>query len=425
MRPLLLNYTELRGGAARAANRLHRALRSAGVESTMLVQIRDTDDYTVLGPRSNLERFLGLVRPAVDLLPILAYRHRTKGTYYPGWLPSSITSRVAAIAPDVVHLHWVAGGYVTPHGISRLRAPLVWTLHDMWAFTGGCHYDDGCGKFTERCGACPALGSKRRHDLSWWNWRRKMKNFTGLRGVIITPSRWLAEQARRSAVLGKQMVRVIPNAVDTARFRPMPRAQARDWLGLPADRTVVLFGAANPNSEPRKGFKYLQAALSEFAATRPQRAPMAVVLGAEAPRKPPDVGMELRYMGSLNDDAALALLYCAADVFVAPSTQENLSNMVVESLSCGTPVVAFSIGGMPDMIEHRVNGYLASAFDTSDLAAGIEWAVAEQRRAELSAAARSSAVSRYEQQRVAQAHIEVYREAMELAASGPKTNDAA
>jgi glycosyltransferase involved in cell wall biosynthesis len=418
LKTLLLNYTELRGGAARAANRLHRGLRAIGVDSQMLVQIRDTDDFTVLGPRGNLERFFGIVRPAIDMLPLLAYPRRTKATYYPGWLPSAIRGRVNGLTVDLAHLHWVAGGYMTPAAIKGLRVPLVWTLHDMWAFTGGCHYDDGCNKHATRCGACPVLGSASRYDLSLWGWRRKRSSFSGLPFTIITPSRWLGEVASRSSILGGSRVRVIPNGIDTSLYRPLERMHARDLLGLPKDRPIILFGALNPTGDARKGYRYLHAALEQTSATWSGQAPLAVVMGAEKPKVPLGLTMEVRYFGALSDDISLVLMYSSANVLVAPSTQENLSNMVMEALACGTPCVAFDVGGMPDMIEHRRNGYLAAPFDTQDLAAGIVWVLEDKERWKtLSATARRKVETCFELSSVAKSHVGVYQEAIESTAA--------
>lgn len=382
----------------------------------MLVQVKWGDDPNVVGPHGKLLRLVNTFRKGLDVLPALLYGKPTS-TFYPGWLPSGIPSRVMAISPDLVHLHWVAGATLTPGGVARLRRPLVWTLHDMWPFTGGCHYDDGCGRHTARCGQCPLLGSTRLHDLSLWNWRRKRRHWHALSLMVISPSRWLAVLASRSTLLGEHPVRVIPNCIDTARYRPLPRAQARDSLGLPQRCPLILFGAMNATADPRKGYRFLQPALARLASQwrGPGEGPMALVFGGERPATPPDFGMRVRYLGALSDDASLAAAYSAADVFVAPSTQENLSNMVMEALACGTPSVAFEIGGMPDLIEHRVNGYLASSFDPEDLSMGIQWVIEDARRWKvLSHAARTKVESTFALAPVAQAHVEVYREAIEL-----------
>jgi len=287
----------------------------------------------------------------------------------------------------------------------------------MWAFTGGCNYDEGCGRHRTRCESCPVLGSTTRFDLSWLTWLRKRSAYRGLQLHVIAPSRWLAREAQASALLRTCPVHVIPNGLDLDEYRPLDRLRARELLRLPPDRKLVLFGATGGTSEARKGFSSLQSALVRLAAEWHGQALTAVVFGASTPAQPVEIGMPAIYMGSLRDDLTLALLYNAADVFVAPSLQENLSNTVMEALSCGTPCVAFDIGGMPDMIEHGRNGYLARPFDAADLAAGVRWTLEEPARwRELSARARAKVVEDFEIERVARRHLELYGEVVARAA---------
>jgi glycosyltransferase involved in cell wall biosynthesis len=415
MKPLLVNTNDLRGGAARAAYRLHVGLRSIGVDSSMLVQVKDGEEVSVFGSRTTFGRLAGRTCQALDLLPVYAYpAGRTRRTFYPGWLPDRSRSRVKEIAPDLVHLHWITGGFVNVKALRKYRLPLVWTLHDMWAFTGGCHYDDGCGRYLSGCGSCPVLGSKSSHDLSSLGFRRKARAYRDLPLAIVTPSRWLGERARSSPLLAGFPVSVIPNAIDTGCFRPTAKDAARNLLGLPGGRKLILFGAEHGANEPRKGFSHLQTALRVLAERVGASQCAAVVFGASAPESPPDLGVPSAYVGRLNDDARLAALYSAADVFVAPSIQENLSNTVMEALACGTPCVAFDIGGMPDMIEHRRNGFLARPFDAADLADGLNWVLADEARwRALGIRAREKTVEEFEMSRVAHRHLELYRRILE------------
>ena len=417
IRPLLLNSEDTRGGAARAAFRLHRGLRRIGVDARMLVQMKHGDDASVLGPRSLTGTVLNRLRPALDFIPVLAYRRRGKGVFYPGWLPGRVGARVRELAPTLAHLHWITGGFLNVGSLRRWQVPLVWTLHDMWAFTGGCHYDEGCGRYRTRCESCPALGSSTRFDLSWLDWVRKRSAYRGLGLHVVAPSRWLAREARSSALLGACPVHVIPNGVDLDEYRPLDRMHARELLRLPPDRKLVLFGATGGTSEARKGFSCLQSALMRLAAEWQGQTLTAVVFGASTPARPAEIGMPAIYMGSLRDDVTLALLYSAADVYVAPSLQENLSNTVMEALSCGTPCVAFDIGGMPDMIEHCRNGYLARPFDPLDLAAGVRWTLEEPERwRTLSARARAKATEEFELERIARRYLDLYAEIVQQAA---------
>jgi glycosyltransferase involved in cell wall biosynthesis len=416
---LYLNSEDSRGGAARAAYRLHEAMRGIGVDARMLVQVKHGDAGSVIGPTGAVSRLAHTLRPAADLVPLLRYPARQRATFYPGWLPDRVGKRVRELAPDLLHLHWITGGFLKVSSLKGLRMPMVWTLHDMWAFTGGCHYDGGCEKHKSRCGACPVLGSRRARDLSFTGWRRKQTAYRNLDLRLVAPSRWLADEAGRSSLLGQYPIRVIPNAIDTGQFRPIEKLRARELLGLPKEGRVILFGALFATSEARKGFQFLQPALRKLAARYGDVPLCAVVFGASQPASPPDFGMHSRYLGMQHDDISLALLYSAADVLVAPSVQENLSNAVMESMACGTPVVAFDVGGMPDLIDHLENGYLAKPFETDDLSEGIRWVIeSESRLRELGARARKKVEAEYAMAVVARKYREVYEEAVSSPPAG-------
>ncbi|MBS0150339.1 MAG: glycosyltransferase family 4 protein [Nitrospira sp.] len=427
MRPLLLNTYDIRGGAARAAYRLHRGLRAAGIESQMLVQSKSSDDPYVEGPRSRFETLMGVMRPQFDILPTYLYPRRGNGVYYPGLLPGNYVKRVRRLKPDIVHLHWVAGGFLHPSTLVDFGAPVVWTLHDMWAFTGGCHYDNGCGRYVGTCGKCPALGSSRETDLSRWVWQQKRRKWTEVSLTVVTPSRWLADCARKSSLFSDKHVEVIPNGLDLSVFRTRDKQSARELLGLPAGKQLILFGTLNANMSQRKGSQELQEALQVFSKVHKRRGySELVIVGASKPISPPDFGLPVHYIGILNDDVTLALLASAVDVVVVPSLQENLSNTVMEALACGTPCVAFNIGGMPDLIEHQRNGYLAKSFESRDLAHGMQWILENQERwCALSKRAREKVEAEFALRIVAERYLALYLNVLDQAGYGcgrPKLN---
>jgi len=410
MNLLILNTFENKGGAAIATYRLHRGLRSIGINSHLLVQDKKTDDYSVIGPITTRQKCFAIFRPYLDVVATRSYRKRNKVLFSPAWLPERLASRVAKFNPDIIHLFWVTSGFFRIETLKKFKQPIVWTLHDMWPFTGGCHYDNECGKFRQSCGNCPVLHSERERDLSRRIWSRKKKAWEGVPIVVVATSHWLADMARASSLFRDQRIEVIPNGLDTEIYKPMDKATARAAYNLPQDKHLLLFSAFGATSDKRKGNQFLVQALEKMSQLGWGTKTELVVIGASRPENPPDLGMKVHYMGLFHDEISQVLLYSAADVVVAPSMQENLSNTVMESLACGTPVVAFDIGGMPDMIDHQANGYLAKPFDPDDLAAGICWALEDgARHLSLSRRARQTVMERYELKAVSQRYLALYQ----------------
>lgn len=381
MKVLLISTSDLSGGAGRAASRLHQGLQSCNITSQMLVQTKLSDDETVTGPQTRIEKAISKYRRNIDKLPLQQlYPQCDRSVYSLQWLPDQITSKLAQIKADVINLHWVCGGFLNIATIGKFKLPIIWTLHDMWPFTGGCHYSQECDRYTESCGSCPQLPSHKPSDWSHWVWQRKAKAFQNINLTIVTPSLWLAKCASSSSLFKDLRVEVIPNGLDTTKYQPINRQMARQILGMPQDKHIVLFGAMNATSDPRKGFHLLQQALENLNTSVLKEQLFLMIIGTSNSSYLPNGGLETHYLGKLSDDISLAIAYAAADVFIAPSIQENLPNTVMEALACGTPCVAFNIGGMPDMIEHQKNGYLARPYEIEDLAQGIVWVLDNKER---------------------------------------------
>ncbi len=409
MKILIINANDLKGGAARAAYRLNKSLQKIGVDSQMLVQDKTSNDYTVLGPETKSKKFIAEIRARLNQFPVKLYKKRLQIPFSPAWLPfSDIVSRIKKIDPDIVHLHWITGGMVRIEDIAKINKPIVWSLHDMWAFTGGCHYDNNCGKYKSECGFCPVLNSGKKRDLSNKIFNRKkriykkVKNFT-----IVGLSRWLTDCVERSVLLGSRKVINIPNPINTEIFCPVEVKTAREILGLPLDKKLILFGA-DSITDYLKGFKELSKALDEIKTDVE-----IIVFGSGEPNTPKQFKFPTHYIGQLSDDISLKILYNASDVTVLPSLQENLSNVVMESLSCGTPTVAFNIGGNSDMIEHQINGYLADPFSASNLAKGIDWVLNNPEYETLKQNARKKVLEQFEMVKVAQQYKELYENILE------------
>jgi glycosyltransferase involved in cell wall biosynthesis len=310
-------------------------------------------------------------------------------------------------------LHWINGGFVSPSAFARFGKPLLWTIHDSWAFTGGCHVPGDCVRYEENCGACPRLGSRRSFDLSRIIWRRKHKAWRDLAINLIAPSNWMADCIRRSSLLGERQVHVIPNAIDTRIYQPFDRATARRRLGLPLDHRIILFGAINATADGNKGYDLLQSSLALYTQKHRPGTCLAIFGSKRDPRGgeklfvagAPSGGLPVYQLGGFQDDLALALVYSAADVMCVPSRQESFGQTAAEAMACGTPVVAFGATGLLDIVDHKKNGYLARPYDPEDFAAGIDFVLRAPR---LGPAARKKVERAFALEQVARRHIELY-----------------
>jgi glycosyltransferase involved in cell wall biosynthesis len=309
---------------------------------------------------------------------------------------------------DLINLHWIAGFVDYGSFFARVSGhiPIVWTFHDMNPFTGGCHYDEGCGRFVERCGGCPQLGSKDLHDLSRQIWRRKRNIFQHIEPEtlhIVTPSFWLSEEAKRSSLLGRFSSSVIPYGLDTDIFSPRDPNIARAVLGVPQSARVVLFVAGSTNNW-RKGFVFLAEALSELSE---QPNLFLVSLGRGKPAL--NSFVDHLHLGYTDNDRLLSFAYSAADVFVISSFQDNFPNTVLEALACGTPVVGFSVGGIPEMVRSGVTGLLAPPGDERALVDAIRHLLEnDATRAAMSANCRRIATEEYSLEMQANRYIKLY-----------------
>ncbi|MDZ7760077.1 MAG: glycosyltransferase family 4 protein [Desulfovermiculus sp.] len=407
MKILFVNTSDINGGAARASYRLHRALLNADIDSRMLVQTKASDDPTVIGPETKIGKGLGRVRPTLDQLPLQRYPQWRKKPFHPAWLPfSGVLRKISEVDPDIVHLHWIAGGFVRIEQLAKIGKPMVWSLHDMWAFTGGCHYDDGCGKYASACGKCPVLKSAKEKDLSSRIFARKQKQYSKISQLTVNGlSSWLAECAKQSHLFRNRVVVNLPNPIDIERFKPVAKQQAKDILGLPHDKKHILFGAMNATGDERKGFLELSKALSCLSADDIELA----VFGSSEPQSPPQFPFPVRYLGRLHDDISLRILYSAADVMVVPSKQEAFGQTATEAMACGTPVVAFAATGLLDILDHQENGYLARPFESKDLAHGIKFCLNRSESLKMSENARNKVLELLDSKTVAKRYIELYR----------------
>ncbi len=411
MKVLHLSTSDANGGAARGAYWLHTALKQAGVDSHMLVAEKYTNDNTVIGPNNITggQKILNGIRQTVEYWPLKRYPQKSPGLFSPAIYPHPVIKRIKQIKPDIINLHWVGLGLLRPEHLQTFTQPIVWTLRDMWSFTGGCCYTEGCTRYQQQCGSCPILGSNRENDLSRKVWQRKYRAWQNLNLTLVPISHWLADCASKSSLLHHYPARVIPNAVDTHIFRPIDKHVARDILQLPQHDKLILFGALSATTDKRKGFDHLTAALNQLE-TNESLPLRAVIFGTDtlSPSMKPHIPHTV--LGRLNDDTTLALAYSAADVMVVPSVQEAFGKTAIEAMACGTPVVSFDATGLRDIVEHQGTGYRAACFNDKDLAKGIMWALENpERNKKLSENARKRVETFFSFSVQANSYIDLYR----------------
>ena len=411
MKIAIINTFDTKGGAAVASYRLHKALLKNSIDSTMIVQTKLSDDWTIIADTSKIKRGINATRGAIDE-GIVKLFYSPKSIFSPAFLPlSNIINKINELNPDIVHLHWICGGMLRIEDLAKIKVPIVWSLHDMWAFTGGCHYDNECAKYKKHCNSCPILNSNTQKDISYKIFKRKEKVYSKLNNLtIIGLSKWMSECAKQSYLLKEKDIINLPNPIDTNLFKPFDKNKARELWNLPKDKKLILFGAMSATSDKRKGYDKLIQALNELQMNNEDIE--LVVFGSSKPKQNQNFKFNTHYLGYLNDNISLVTLYSSVDVMIVPSLQENLSNAIIESLSCATPVVAFDIGGNADMIEHKNNGYLAKPFNTKDLANGIEWILQNKDYEKLSIRARSKVLEEFDSDIVAKKYIKLYEDVL-------------
>lgn len=397
MKVLLLN-TYAHGGAAVACLRLKGALEQSGVDAQMLSADQAGNRWPFYAER-------------LSFLPF----ERDKSVRFSFSLANfgkNLLDHPMVQEADVLHLHWINQGFLSLQGIQQLSLlgkPIVWTLHDMWAFTGGCHYSRGCDHFQQSCGLCPYLKNPSSGDLSHRLWARKQRLFP--KNIqFITCSAWLASVARSSSLLKNYPVKSIPNPIDVTIFKPLTETEKGNFRlskGISPQTNILLFAAMNVGEE-RKGFRFLQEALHVLKMQHPDFQLEIVIIGKVQPEVLSALPYPVHALGMIQDQQELIQVYGSADVFVIPSLEDNLPNTVMESLACGTPVAGFETGGIPEMVGHLEQGFIAPQGDSRKLAEGIYWVLNKADAPVLRQQAREKATSHYANTLIAKQYIDVY-----------------
>lgn len=419
MRILLCNTSENTGGAAIAARRLAQSLRAVGEEVRLFVRDRapESEEDVCTPIASNLSLKAKFVAERVGIWRANGWRKHRLFEVDSATHGVDLTRHPAFHEADIVHLHWINQGLFSLGDIEKMLQsgkPLVWTLHDMWPLTGICHHSRACEGWQTGCGNCPILYKGSSNDLSRRRFLRKQAVYALAPMHFVACSDWLAELARRAPLLQGHTVHSIPNPIDTNFYCPQDASVARKRLGLPDDAILLLF-VAYKATDPNKGIKYLQQAVNHLVCGDVKTLKdklRVVIVGREATKFQDAFAVPAHTFEYVSDEATMRDFYRAATLLAMPTLQDNLPNTIVEAMACGTPTVGFRVGGLPQLIAHGENGYLANYKDEADFAQGIAQCLDVEVLPKLSETCRRRALATFSQVAVAKSYLSVYQQAM-------------
>ena len=412
MRILIINTAERIGGAAIAASRLMDALKNNGIKTKMLVRNKQTEQLTVIPLKSSWRRIWQFAWERIVIWIANGFTRRNLFAVDIANTGTDITQLHEFIQADVIHLHWINQGMLSLNDIEKILKsgkPVVWTMHDMWPFTGICHHAGECKKYETQCHNCELLLKPHKKDLSYTVFKKKQKIFSNSKITFVACSHWLEEKARKSMLTLNQDITSIPNAINTNLFMPRDKKTVREKLGLPLEKKLLLFGSVKI-TDKRYGIDYLIEACNILSKNEPEFAKElgVIIMGMNSEQFTSLFPFPIYSMSYVKSEKDLVDIYNSVDVYVTPSLQENLPNTIVEAMSCGIPCVGFQTGGIPQMIDHLHNGYVAEYKSASDLANGIKWVLTDGDYQTLSEEAHRKAVNTYSESIVAHQYIQIY-----------------
>ena len=413
MRVLIVNTSERIGGAAIAAGRLVEALKNNGIKAKMLVREKQTDRLSVIGLKKNGWRVWQFIWERVLIWKENRFKKHNLFAVDIANTGTDITAIPEFQAADIIHLHWINQGMLSLNDIRKILQsgkPVVWTMHDMWPCTGICHHARECDKYHQECHHCPYIykgGGKK--DLSNQVFKKKKEIYQLAPVTFVTCSRWLKDRASQSALLNGHTIIDIPNPINTNLFKPQNALEARNRIGLPTDKKLILFGSVKV-TDKRKGIDYFVESCKLLAEMHPELKEElgVVVYGKNSEQLKPLIPFQVFPLDFISTEKDLVNIYNAVDLYVTPSLEENLPTTIMEAMACGVPCVGFNVGGIPEMIDHLHNGYVAEYKSAKDLANGIIWTLNESEYQTLSEEACRKAVSNYSESTIAKKYIDIY-----------------
>jgi glycosyltransferase involved in cell wall biosynthesis len=409
---LHLSNFHLEGGAGVAATRLHRALLKSGIDSRMLVTSVNEAEEGVAGlDATSWQSKKNWIRFAAERLYFYPQEKDStvRFAFSPAAVGADISKHPLVQKADILHLHWINFGFLSLQSLDKLFSlgkPVVWTLHDMWTFTGGCHYSRGCQKYLSHCEYCPYLAKPEQYDMSFSQFEQKRKLYGQTRIALVSPSNWLTQLMKSAELTRYLSSQNIPNCLDTTLFAPHCKSEIRQKLNLPTDKNLILFAGAN-TQDPRKGFDYFTDAVGQINKLSEQVE--VLILGKASLDSFNSFPAKVHYLGKITRPEDMANAYNAADMIVVPSLEDNLPNTIMEAMACGTPAVGFATGGIPEMIDHQINGYVSEFASSKSLADGIFWVLDHKQQLSLSEKAREKVLRLYSENIIAQQYQSLYQ----------------
>lgn len=411
MKVVILSNTDSGGGAAIAARRLNDALNNYGVQSKMLVLEKKSSKDNVLS--ITLTTFRRKLLKGFTYFEYLFQRKillkdKSVAMFSTNEVGVDISKHPLILESDVINIHWINFGFLSLRDIENLYAlkkPIVWTLHDMWLFTGGCHYSGDCEQFKENCANCSIVYMKKTPALQW---KKKELIFNKNKINIVAPSQWLVDASKKASLTRNAHSICVPNTLDSSVFSNLSKKEACEKLSLDPSKKYILFSAANPN-DVRKGFSYFVSAVETLKKEYDNHAQVELLVMGKEQKVFSSLALKVNNLGFISSEEKAALIYSAASVFVIPSLEDNLPNTIMEALSSGTPCVGFAIGGIQEMIKSGVNGYLAAPRNDKDLAKGIIEVLNSSNH--LEQGARNWMIEKYSNEVIAKQYLKVFNEA--------------
>ncbi len=412
MKVAIINKEFFGGGAATACRRLLYALKNnSDIEVSMLVQNMKSPIENVHSIyQGKYGKFRTLFNLALEKGIFWFYEasRNIRFSFTAGWIGDSIISNKIIKEADIIHLHWINHGFISLHQLKKILAlgkPIVWTLHDLWPFTGGCHYPGNCNHYLTSCGNCPMIKKKSDNDLSNSLFEKKKKISNTEQITWVGCSQWMVNELKGGGMLKNANAINIPNPIDTNIYKPLDKLVCKERFSFPVNKKIILFGAAKL-SDTRKGMIYLVEAIKHLYTLRGND--FILVTFGKSPLEE-NLPVEIRNINYITDESSIVALYNAADLLVVPSLEDNLPNTIMESLSCGTPVVAFNTGGIPEMVSHLKTGYLAKLKDAEDLAKGMDYILSTPNYIEIQNNAREKVSTEYSEDIIAKSYTELYQ----------------